>query len=119
MNVNLIIALVAVVLAAFAFVISFFQLLLEYMSSSASRNLCSYSAIGATAKQVRYGWNFRAWKLRIFYPAIRMEPKSLLLLSLFSRDASVRSAMRGIGQKDGWIWRTRGADETVHKNDIA
>jgi hypothetical protein len=64
------ISLAAAVLAAGAFVIAFAQAFMEYLGSSASRGKCTYEAIGMSAKSTSWGWNWRFWKLRVYYPIL-------------------------------------------------
>jgi hypothetical protein len=115
------IALVAVILAAGAFIVAFLQVLLEYMSSSASRDLCSFSAIGPTSNQKKYGWNFSAWKLRVYYPLIKMDCNTLLqeFVKSGTKNIEVNETVKSIQRNHNWVWRVINSDEIVHRNDIA
>ncbi len=66
------VALAALVLAAGAFVVALAQALMQYFSSSDARGKCTYEAIDMSAKSTKLGWNWRFWKMRVYYPVLNI-----------------------------------------------
>ncbi|KAF2396080.1 hypothetical protein EJ06DRAFT_242395 [Trichodelitschia bisporula] len=118
---NTVTAFAAVLLAAAAFIVAFLQVILEYMSSSTTRNLCSPQAIGVSAHQTKYSWNFGSWKLRVFYPLIKMDTGTLLLLFMSSEQRSISRVpeLRRIAKAHDWRWRAIESSESIDRNTIA
>jgi len=71
-------AIAAFVISIVAFVIAWFQGVLEYLSSSSSRHKCNRAAIGNSESMVKWGWNFRWWHLRVSYPILNLRAEPLL-----------------------------------------
>lgn len=65
-------SLAAAILAAGAFVTSFLQFVLEYISSSDSRSKCNRAAINFAAEDVSHKWSFKSWKMKLYYPELDM-----------------------------------------------
>jgi len=114
-------SILAVILAALAFVASLLQVLIEYMSSSTERNICNASVIGAASKGTAYGFNIKAWKLRVFYPLLQMDPSKILKaymrtqLDLIQQNESIGV----IREHQDAVWRPRESDEKITSDIIA
>lgn len=65
-------SLAAAILAAGAFITSFLQFVLEYISSSESRSKCNRAAINFAAQDVSHKWSFSSWKMKLYYPELDM-----------------------------------------------
>ncbi|KAJ2897710.1 hypothetical protein MKZ38_004487 [Zalerion maritima] len=76
----------AAILAAAAFVITVLQALLQYLSSSESRNKCNVAAIGPWEKPVRRRWSFASWKLKIYYPTLVITARDIVHQMLANRE---------------------------------
>ncbi|KAF2679815.1 hypothetical protein K458DRAFT_263315, partial [Lentithecium fluviatile CBS 122367] len=113
--------LVAAILAAAAFIVAFLQTLLEYMGSSASRNICSSSAIGYAARQVKWGWSLGSWKLKVYYPLLDMSQRTLMLnfISAELNGISMDDKMDSIRKAHDWAWRPIESTEAITANTIA
>ncbi|KAJ7736298.1 hypothetical protein B0H16DRAFT_1466743 [Mycena metata] len=59
--------IMAFVVALVALTISLFQVIQQYMGTSALRNKVGWAAIGVWAKENRRFWNFSEWKVRLKY----------------------------------------------------
>ena len=89
------------------FVISFAQALLEYFSSSEARNKCTYQAIGGSAKLVKFGWQWRFWKMRVQYPLLDLSSRSVLDLAFKSVSRTINfeeSPVVEIVRKHDWTF---------------
>jgi len=117
------ISLAAAILAAGAFIIAFAQALLQYFSSSESRNKCTFSAIDVSSKQVKFGWSWKFWKLRVYYPVLDFDFQSILLLqleaSLKNAIDSPKSPLEKIRKKHGWHWRSVMEKDEISRRTIA
>ncbi|KAB8067032.1 hypothetical protein BDV29DRAFT_163900 [Aspergillus leporis] len=116
-------AIAAAVLAAGAFVVAFTQTLLDYFSSSESRNKCTYAAIHVASKQVRFGWSWKFWKLEVYYPALYFDYETILSLLVKSNsqhaidaDDSPISALR---HKHDWQWRSMMEEDQIGCKSVA
>jgi hypothetical protein len=85
------IALAAAILAAAAFITSFLQALLQYLSSSESRSKCSRPAIGPWHKLVKWRWSLQDWKLKIYYPTLYLTSGKVLNEIIASRRESIHA----------------------------
>lgn len=120
-------AMAATVLAAGAFVMAFLQALMEYIGSNEARSKCTYEAIGMTAKQVKFGWNFTFWRLRVYYPLLDFSFAAVLdqAVRQTNKDAinaplSPMSALtRRKGQSKTFGWRAMTETENTTFNDVA
>jgi len=121
MEIELLLGLVAVILAALAFIVAFLQVILEYTTSSPWRNMCSQSAIGPSAKQRKLGWTFRRWKLKVYYPLLRLEFDDLLWHFLRSDVRTIRKspAMRDVADRRDWKWRDVRSSEKITWRTLA
>lgn len=121
MQSDTIVALAAAILAAGAFIVAFFQVILEYMSSSTSRNICSSSAIGCSEKRTKYGWSFTSWKLKVYYPLLKMEVNPLLLKFMKAELDNIEfdDNMENISKRHGWAFRPISSNERVGRSAIA
>ena len=70
-------ALAAVVIAVFAFFISFLQTVIAYLASQV-RDKCSRGAIGGWQKFSKTRWDFWNYRLRVLYPQIDFDCLSIL-----------------------------------------
>ena len=66
------VAFAAAILAAAAFVVAFFQALLQYISSGNARYKCTEAAIGQSYRLVTWRPS-RDWKLRVSYPQLDLD----------------------------------------------
>lgn len=121
MGSDTVVALAAVILAAGAFIVAFLQVILEYMSSSASRNICSSGAIGSSARGTRYGWSLGSWKLKVYYPILKMDVRSLLAEFMRAdRNSIVHDRnIRRIAEKRDCTWRSIQSKEKIKRSDLA
>ncbi|EWC48034.1 hypothetical protein DRE_02613 [Drechslerella stenobrocha 248] len=71
------VALIALVFAAVAFLVSFLQALLQYLTSS-QRDKCLRGAIGGWSAFTKTGWDFKTWRIRVQHPQLRFEPEALI-----------------------------------------
>ena len=117
-------AIAAVVLAAGAFAVAFLQAILQYASSSQSRNKVSPAAIDVSSRHVKTGWSWRYWRLRVYYPLLYFSYQEILNLSVAASDTSIDgrdSLIKGFqrANKDArhWAWRTvRRTDKVTWRN---
>ncbi|KAF2452709.1 hypothetical protein BDY21DRAFT_155318 [Lineolata rhizophorae] len=68
----------ALVLAAGAFFVAALQAILEYASSSSTRDKCTEAAIGVSHRLVKYGWNMKGWRLKVQYPVLDLSQKKVM-----------------------------------------
>jgi len=115
MEIEFLMGLVAVILAALAFIVAFLQVVLEYTTSSPWRNMCSQAAIGPSAKQRKLGWTFRRWKLKVYYPLLRLQFDDLLQAFLRSDLETIEKdmALREIAHRHDWGWRPIKSSEKI------
>jgi hypothetical protein len=102
------IALSASVLAAAAFVVAFLQVLLQYLTSSEVRQKCTQPAIGLSAKQVRRSWSFRSWKMKVYYPLLRLDTGRIMLHMMRNEMAGISysSTLKPLTKThQNWAWR--------------
>ncbi|KAH0556283.1 hypothetical protein GP486_005792 [Trichoglossum hirsutum] len=107
-------ALAAAILAAGAFVVAFMQALLEYISSNSAMRKCSPCAIGYSSYLVKRRWNFRFWKLRVYYPLLALEKMNILNV-LFIQSLQSIELDDGISEiaalNSQWAWRNINEDD--------
>src|SRR5271170_7365769 len=70
--------IVALVLAAAAFLISFLQMLVQYLTSSPTRDKCSQGAIGGWHTYAKTRWDFFNYRLRVLYPVVNLDCVKIL-----------------------------------------
>jgi hypothetical protein len=102
-------ALAATVLAAAAFLVAASQAILEHFGSSGDSAKCTHEAIGAVARKVKRSWNFKFWKLRVYYPLLDLSSKEVLKTAAFNSVTTAIDApsgpFRAIKRKrKGWEW---------------
>lgn len=107
------ITLAALFLSIAAFVISFFQTLIQYLTTDAQKK-CLDGAIGRWARYTSYGWDFTRWRLVIDYPIVNMSVGTALRVRALSHDKGVEG-LRHIRQSfarsgAGWIDRAHYKD---------
>jgi hypothetical protein len=115
-------ALAATILAAGAFIVSFLQVLLEYLGSSEARNKVTYQAIGDSAYLVKFGWKWRFWKLSVKYPLLKFNHETLLMLAHREMSKGIDmggSPMKPLGVKYDWLWSTMEEQDKVDFNSVA
>jgi hypothetical protein len=116
------IALAAAILAAAAFVVAFAQTILQYFGSSESRNKCTHSAIDVSSKQVKFGWSWKFWKLRVYYPALDFDYKKILLLlneDLKHQIDAPGSPMSEVADARGWYWKSIMEKDRIDHHTVA
>lgn len=121
MEIELFLSLIAVILAALAFIVAFLQVILEYTTSSPWRNMCSQGAIGPSAKERKLGWAFRRWKLKVYYPLLSLKFEDLLLRFLVSDVGTIEKSpvLRNICDRRGWGWRPVRSSEKITWRTVA
>ena len=116
-------AVAAAVLAAGAFVVAFAQFILDYFSSSEARNKCTFPAIDASAKQVKFGFNRKFVKLRVYYPVLDFSFASILQLQgITATKAAINSPespIEAIRAKHDGRWRAVTEQERITWKHIA
>jgi len=119
-------ALAATVLAALAFLVAASQAILEHLSSSDDRGKCTYEAIGTAAKEVGIGWNWKFWKLRVYYPLIDLSFAHVLATA--SRNFVTTAIESGTGpfsskefqeRHPDWAWTPLSETDDVSFNTVA
>ncbi|KAI9803567.1 MAG: hypothetical protein M1825_001910 [Sarcosagium campestre] len=106
----------AVILAAAAFLVTFLQTMLQYVSSSNSRHKCSTAAIGRAHKLVNWHWSFTSWRLKVKYPLLDFNHVSVMREFYRQSHQTLKSEpeMRTIiNKRKGWGWRSRQTGDRV------
>lgn len=121
MDDSTLLALVAVILAALAFIAAFLQVLLEYASSTTARNKCDVNAIGPAANQTKWSWSFSDWKLRVEYPRLRMDRSELIAEFMKAERSKIDTNERinSIRKQHNWQWRAAKSVEKVKRDMLA
>lgn len=70
--------LTALIVALVALVISLLQLVQQYASSATARGKVNTAAIGGWAAKNHYRWNWREWKLRVYYARPSLTAKQVI-----------------------------------------
>jgi len=78
------VAIIALVLAAGAFLAALLQVIIEYITSSSVREKCSRGALGGWAKYTKTGWDIRYWRLHVVYPQINLGCPDILQVRLLA-----------------------------------
>jgi len=103
------VAIVAVVLAAAAFIVAFFQTLLEYLGSATARHKCAAPAIGPAYRQVKWRWSPTDWKLKVYYPLLNTDHSEISRIAAVNRDVHSAShywSSTVERMQKNWGWRT-------------
>ena len=116
------IAIAAAILAAAAFIVAIAQTVLQYASSSASRNKCTFSAIDASFRQVKLRWSWRFWRLRVEYPVLDFgygRILDLMLSSSLQGINSLTSPIDDIRDVHKWNWSSIEEKDVIKRGAIA
>lgn len=121
MDIEFLMGLLAVILSALAFLVAFLQVVLEYTTSSPWRNMCSQAAIGPSAKQRKLGFTFRRWKVKVYYPLLRLDFRDLKQAFLLTDAAYIgkHHPFRAISRRHAWSWRPIQSNEKITWRAIA
>jgi hypothetical protein len=101
--------IVALVIAIAAFVISFLQTFLAFLTSSASCDKCSRGALGGWHIYTKTGWDFSTSRLQVTYPRVNIDCFEILKLS---EEYNVNyfdqfPALNDFGYQRGYRWDDR------------
>jgi hypothetical protein len=100
-------ALAALIISVFAFVVAFFQAVLAYFSTSSSRQRCTRAAIGPSASLGKIRWDFRWWRLRVYYPIVSLRAPDLLKEQVRLYRDSIKAFDKRLGnlaKERNWYW---------------
>jgi hypothetical protein len=105
--------IVALVIAIAAFVISFLQTYLAFLTSSASREKCSHGALGGWHIYTKTSWDFSTSRLQVIYPIVSVDCFEILKLrGEYEHFYDHFSALRDLGYQRAYQWD----DSWNHKN---
>jgi hypothetical protein len=97
--------LVALVIAIAAFVISFLQTFLAFLTSSGSREKTSRGALGSWHIYSKTSWDFSTARLRVVYPVVNLDCfKILELREKYEKLFDEFKAFDHLGYHRGYLW---------------